>query len=100
MNEAIRNSPLLGAQYEIGHTYFFDAVHFLQLEIQDAQRLPKHLLWRDSKPNKPLTDLWNLALKPLLREYLSGLDANTRQAELIGLEKIFFARPEPLGTAE
>lgn len=96
LNEAICKSALLGSQYEIGHTYFFDAVHFLRLELRGAQRVRKHLLWRHNEPTKPLTDLWNLALRPLLREYLSGLDANTRQAEIAKLETVFLTKPEPL----
>lgn len=96
LNEAICKSALLGSQYEIGHTYFFDAIHFLRLELRGAQRVRKHLLWRNNEPTKPLTDLWNLALRPLLREYLSGLDANTHHAEIDKLEKVFLTKPEPL----
>lgn len=37
--------------------------------------------------------LWQLALKPLLREYLAGLDARAREAELARLEKAFLYPP-------
>lgn len=30
LNEHIRNSPLLGDQYELGHTYFFDVTSFIR----------------------------------------------------------------------
>lgn len=100
LNAEICRSALLGSQYEIGHTYFFDAVHFLRLDLQGAGRLRKYLLWRRGEPTKPLADLWNLALRPLLREYLSGLDANTRHSEIAKLEKIFFTKPEPLDSVE
>lgn len=97
LNTAIRDSQLLGAQYEIGHTYFFDVVYFLRRELEEAQRWRKYLLWRHGQPMSPLIQLWSLALRPLLREYLSGLDANARQAEIARLEGTFFQRPEPLG---
>lgn len=99
LNEAIRESALLGSQYEIGHTYFFDAVAFLRDQLIDAPR-QRILLWHNGGPTKPVRDLWNLALRPLLREYLSGLDANARQSELSRLEAIFFTMPEPLGAEE
>lgn len=96
LNDAIRNSPLLGAQYEIGHTYFLDAVHFLRRSLANAGRRRKYLLWGKGEPMGPLAELWRLALKPLLREYLSGLDANARHAELGRLEGIFYQYPESL----
>lgn len=99
LNVAIHDSALLGAQYEIGHTYFFDAVAFLGEQLADAPR-QRILLWHNGAPTKPVRDLWNLALRPLLREYLSGLDANARQTELGQLEETFFTMREPLGTEE
>jgi 5-methylcytosine-specific restriction protein B len=98
LNRAIRASPLLGAQYEIGHTYFFDAVAFLREQLIDTPR-QKFLLWGKAAPTQPVRDLWHLALRPLLREYLSGLDANTRHSELSRLEGVFFKNPEPLEEA-
>ncbi len=51
LNREIHDSPLLGAQYEIGHTYLLDVVFFLrnfpapthaqaQLPVEPARRCP------------------------------------------------------------
>ena len=43
LNRAVRESELLGPQYEVGHTYFFDVVRFLRQELEDAQPGPQDL---------------------------------------------------------
>lgn len=95
LNDAIRQSDLLGPQYEIGHTYFFDTEHFLRQELEGTTGARKIFLWRKNRPEPPVARLWNLSLKPLLCEYLSGLRAQEREKELKRLEAIFFSPPEP-----
>lgn len=92
LNAAIRSSRVLGEEYEIGHTYFFDAVSFLQEDLAGTKR-KRIFLWKKDKPERPVSRLWNLSLKPLLHEYLRGLEAIPRADELGRLEKAFLAMP-------
>jgi 5-methylcytosine-specific restriction protein B len=88
LNKEIHDSPLLGAQYEIGHTYLLDAVSFLQEDIEG--RKPNTFLWTSSnKAKRPVEQTWELSLKPLILEYLSGLDSKSREAEINRLAASF-----------
>lgn len=94
LNEAIRGSAHLGPQYEIGHAYFFDVIDFLRQDLGERSRARRTFLWSRHGPRQPIEALWNLSIQPLLREYLSGLDTPTRDAELKRLQGIFFATPD------
>lgn len=92
LNRMITDSPLLGADYELGHTYFFDVASFIandsRLLLSSASR--GEYLWDSTgTPLKPLLDLWRHSLQPLLNEYLSGLDAGARSRQLHELETTF-----------
>ena len=97
LNQAICESNLLGPQYEVGHTYFFDVVLFLQKELTDKTLAHKVYLWRKGKPreNGPVQRLWKLSLEPLLKEYLAGLREDEREGELDRLQNAFYSPPEP-----
>jgi 5-methylcytosine-specific restriction protein B len=89
LNNEIHGSPLLGAQYEIGHTYLLDAVSFLK---EDLGTQPRTFLWKkDGKAKRPVEQTWELSLKPLILEYLSGLDAKSREAEIARLAAAFLS---------
>jgi 5-methylcytosine-specific restriction protein B len=91
LNKEIHDSPLLGAQYEIGHTYLLDAVSFLK---DDLGARPQTFLWKkDGKAKRPVEQTWELSLKPLILEYLSGLDAKSREAEIGRLASAFLSAP-------
>ena len=96
LNRAITSSPLLGVDYEIGHTYFFDIVGFIadQPRLRSSRTQPGYYLWDPlGRPLPPLVDMWTHTLEPLLAEYLAGVDGGTRDAQLRELEAAF------LGTA-
>jgi 5-methylcytosine-specific restriction protein B len=95
LNRAVRESELLGPQYEVGHTYFFDVVHFLRQELADAGRGRRYFLWGNKgRALGAVERLWDLSLKPLLGEYLAGLRGGEREKELQRLRDVFFAPPE------
>jgi 5-methylcytosine-specific restriction protein B len=97
LNHAIAESPLLGVDYEIGHTYFFDVVGFVadQPRLRSSATAPGNYLWAaDGRPTPALIDLWSHALEPLLADYLSGLDGGARDALLRELEAVFLASAE------
>ena len=97
LNRAIAESPLLGADYEIGHTYFFDVVGFVadQPRLRSSATAAGHYLWgTDGQPTAALTDLWSHSLEPLLSDYLSGLDGGVRDAQVRELEQVFLAPAE------
>lgn len=91
LNREIRTSPLLGPNYEIGHTYLFDVVPFLRQELSGATRGRKYYLWNRWGPMPALARLWQLSLRPLLHEYLAGLDSSAREHELTRLEGVFLS---------
>lgn len=89
LNREIHDSPLLGSQYEIGHTYLLDVVVFLRnfLGLRPTRR--HNYLWNNNGDAlDPVSQVWNLSLRPLLEQYLAGLDANSRNTELERLAKV------------
>jgi 5-methylcytosine-specific restriction protein B len=97
LNHAIHESELLGSQYEVGHTYFFDVVRFLKNELEDGGQRRQGYLWnkkRRPRDGGAVERLWRLSLEPLLREYLSGLRGRERDDELQRLRSVFFSPPE------
>ncbi len=92
LNREIHDSPLLGSQYEIGHTYLLDAVSFLRDDMEG--RRPQTFLWdKRGKAKRPVEQTWELSLKPLILEYLSGLDAKNRESEINRLAAAFLSVP-------
>jgi 5-methylcytosine-specific restriction enzyme B len=89
LNKEIHDSPLLGAQYEIGHTYLLDVVVFLRNFLGPRPTRKQNYLWnKKGDALEPVVQVWNLSLRPLLEQYLAGLDATARNAELDRLSKI------------
>jgi 5-methylcytosine-specific restriction protein B len=96
LNDAVTASSLLGAQYQLGHTYFFEVVGLISrwpnLQSKHSQR---RYLWSQSGvPLAPLVDLWSHSIEPLLDEYLAGVVPQQRERELDGLRKVFLAKAE------
>lgn len=93
LNKEIHRSPLLGAQYEIGHTYLLDVVVFLRNFLGPRPTRKQNYLWnKNGEALEPVLQVWSLSLRPLLEQYLSGLDSTTRNAELERLSK-FLLKP-------
>lgn len=89
LNRQIHDSQLLGSQYEIGHTYFLDVVVFLRDFLEPQPTRKQIYLWnKRGDALDPVVQLWNLSLRPLLEQYLAGLDAKDRNAELERLSKV------------
>jgi 5-methylcytosine-specific restriction protein B len=95
LNREIHDSPLLGAQYEIGHTYFLDVVVFLRNFLGPRPTRKHNYLWNQrGDALEPVIQVWSLSIRPLLEQYLTGLDANARNAELERLSKVLL---KPVG---
>lgn len=94
LNGEIATSALLGPQYEVGHTYLLDVVAFLKDDLGPRPRNRKTFLWSKDGARRPLEQLWQLSLRPLLHEYLSGLEAAARESELRKLQTAFLTAPE------
>lgn len=90
LNRQIAASPLLGSQYEIGHAYLLDVVSFLREDLGSA---PRTFLWAGGKAKRPVEQAWDLSLKPLLDEYLAGLDPRSRDGETAKLREAFLKPP-------
>jgi 5-methylcytosine-specific restriction enzyme B len=91
LNEQIGGSALLGRDYEIGHTYFFDVIGLLsRAEHLHRKTRASQFLWnRKGEPHQPVKDLWRMSLEPLLDQYLQGVDPDARRAEREKLGKVF-----------
>lgn len=90
LNREVNDSPLLGAQYEIGHTYLLDVVVFLRNSLGQHPTRKQNYLWnKKGEALGPVMQVWNLSLRPLLEQYLAGLDATSRNAELERLANVF-----------
>ena len=92
LNDAIAESPELGRQFQIGHTYFADIVFFIGQWTTGMKNRPQNgtYLWTGSrKPRPPLVDLWNRSLKPLIEQYLAGSDI--REDELARYAQVFLS---------
>lgn len=89
LNKQIHDSPLLGSQYEIGHTYLLDVVVFLRNFLGSRPTRKQNYLWnKKGEALEPVAQVWNLSLRPLLEQYLAGLDATARNTELDRLSKV------------
>ena len=89
LNKEIHKSHLLGPQYEVGHTYLFDVVVFLRDFLGPQPTRKQNYLWnKKGEALEPVVQVWNLSLRPLLEQYLAGLDAVARNTELDRLSKV------------
>lgn len=89
LNREIHDSPLLGAQYEIGHTYLLDVVVFLRNFLGSRPTRKQNYLWnKKGEALEPVEQVWRLSLRPLLEQYLAGLEATVRNTELDRLSKV------------
>jgi 5-methylcytosine-specific restriction protein B len=91
LNKQIAASPLLGRDFEIGHTYFFKITGLLErADYLHRKRRASRFLWsRRGDPLPPVRDLWRMSLEPLIDQYLQGVDAESRDAEVARLGRVF-----------
>src|SRR5262245_7868642 len=89
INLEIEKHPSLGRQYQIGHTYFCDVVYFIEKDL--AVRPGRHFVLysqRGHGRDRTVGALWKYSLRPLLEQYLSGIDTAERQVFLAKAEGI------------
>lgn len=67
LNDKIKNQPLLGPDYQIGHSYFLNLNYSNSLTTEELR-----------------TFIWEDALKPLLQEYLRGSGDEEAILKLLG----------------
>lgn len=95
MNREIAASSHLGAQYALGHTYYFDAAYLIGTWLQGRKQLRGGVLWKKpGRPQPPLEDLWTLSLEPVLAQYLEGIDPTTAREEIERLRDVLFDTEE------
>jgi 5-methylcytosine-specific restriction protein B len=85
----IEKHPSLGPQYQIGHTYFCDVVYFIEKDLA-ARPGRLFVLYSQKGQGRDCTvgALWKFSLKPLLEQYLSGVDSGERLGFLAKVEEI------------
>jgi 5-methylcytosine-specific restriction enzyme B len=91
LNREIAASSHLGAQYALGHTYYFEAAFLAGTWLQGRKQLRGGVLWKKpGQPQKPLDDLWALSLEPVLAQYLEGIDPTVAREEIERLRDVLF----------
>lgn len=84
MNEAIKDMEGLGESWQIGHSFFAEAIdiyaHFQRLEQVKRLKL--------FKKDGPVQILWQISIRPMLDAFLGNLDTHLRQERLKQLETI------------
>jgi 5-methylcytosine-specific restriction enzyme B len=91
LNREITASSHLGAQYALGHTYYFDTAYLAGTWLNGRKQLRGGVLWRKpGRPQKPLEDLWGLSIEPVLAQYLEGVDPTTAREEIERLRDVLF----------
>jgi 5-methylcytosine-specific restriction protein B len=64
-------------------------VVFLRNFLGSRPTRKQNYLWnKKGEALEPVLQVWNLSLRPLLEQYLAGLDATARNAELDRLSKV------------
>lgn len=96
LNDAIESYEYLGPQYVIGHTYFSETLPMVADVAEKSTRAKKYFLWSSNSPLPPLEALWNHHIKPLLEQYLAGLETSQREERLDEWETLFLERPDVL----
>lgn len=91
LNREIAASSHLGAQYALGHTYYFDASYLAGAWLKGRKQLRGGVLWKKpGRPQQPLIDLWSLSIEPVLGQYLEGIDPTTAREEIDRLRGVLF----------
>jgi 5-methylcytosine-specific restriction protein B len=92
LNKLIDGNSILGPQYQIGHTYFCDVVAFAhRFLIASEKRRNRVLFSGRGGALDPVMALWRYSLKPLLEQYLSGIDSDERDALLKSAEAVLLS---------
>jgi 5-methylcytosine-specific restriction protein B len=92
VNKLIDASEYLGKNYQIGHTYFCDAVPFVESYLLATDKRRNQVLF-DGKGRgiEPVETLWRFSLRPLLEQYLAGVEASESKAFLTKVEGVLLA---------
>ena len=78
LNTLIKNHHSLGPNYQIGHTYFCDVVSFARNDLAAKPSRQRLLFNKKNQAIAPVDSLWKYSLRPLLEQYLSGVDGAER----------------------
>jgi 5-methylcytosine-specific restriction protein B len=96
LNEIINGNSYLGAQYEVGHTYFCDVVAFAHRYLLFSEKRRNRVLFNGKGVAlNPVQTLWSYSLAPLLSQYLSGIDSAERDALLKRAESVLVTGTAP-----
>lgn len=96
LNDEIADYEYLGPDYVVGHTYFSETLPMVADRLEGRTRGVKNFLWSSSGPLAPMRALWDHHLKPLLEQYLAGLESDLRREKLEDWRRAFLTRPDEL----
>ena len=86
LNEAISKSPVLGDQFQIGHTFFVELVDIYNSFISiEGKKTPKiYYSTKDKNRDEgPAFVLWTISIEPMLNAFLGNLDEDEKN-DVIG----------------
>lgn len=96
VNKLIEGNDYLGRNYEIGHTYFCDAVAFAHRFLLASDGSRNRVLFNyNGDAIEPVKALWRYSLRPLLEQYLSGVDKSERNSFLDKIASALLSAPKP-----
>lgn len=85
LNNKIAEMDELGKHYEIGHTFFAEAVD-IYASFRDIEGQPRLKLFKKAGPVKVL---WDISIRPMLEAFLGNMDKQAQQEKINEFEAIF-----------
>ncbi|WP_424348010.1 McrB family protein [Kocuria sp. CH-021] len=93
LNQRIRESPVLGRDYVIGQTVFGEIVYFVGKKLSATPQTSTPIWTTKDEAAEPVQRLWDLSIRPLLKEYLRSADPDSRDRTVDELGATFLRRP-------
>jgi 5-methylcytosine-specific restriction protein B len=82
LNNELSAMPELGKNYQIGHTFFAEAVALFRA-IKQVRSGRIYFL------DQPIRMLWEISIKPIIEAFLGNMDTDSKDQRVAQLEKIF-----------
>lgn len=81
LNEDVSNTPELGENYQVGHTFFAEVIDiYISMQGIHSGRL--------TFLQHPVNVLWEISIKPILMAFLGNMDADTKNDKINRFHKL------------
>lgn len=93
LNHKISESPVLGRDYVIGQTVFGEIVYFVGKKLAATPQTRTPVWTTKGDAAEAVQQVWNLSIRPLLKEYLRSAEPDIRDRTVEELSTAFLRRP-------